>query len=133
MTVVESFAAYLQALGIGTLGQDLWIGEAPSSMNSVDTLCWIVASGGSPLVTNQTGEMTKEYQVQIFYRDRDYKDVSTVLFGLEEELNCDGCTQLSGFDTVDMKATQFPIDNDLDSEDRKVGLLSVTITTYKEC
>lgn len=102
-------------------------------MNAVDSLWWIIDSGGSPLSRNQTGETTKEYQVQIFYRDRNYKSVKNKLFSLEEDMNCDGCTQLSGFETVDMEATTFPIDNDLDSEDRKVGLLQVTITTYKEC
>jgi len=133
MTVAASFATYLQSLGIGTLGQDLWIGEAPSSNEVPDKLWWIVPSGGAPVRKNKTGELTKAYIFQVYSRNRNYRELEQAMFQLEEDLNCDGCTQLDGFDTVDIEATTFPIDNDLDGEDRKVGLLQATLTIYKEC
>lgn len=134
MNLLDSFAKYLQNdLGIATLGQNLFIGEAPSSNNAQDSLWWVINSGGAPILKNQTGESRKAYQVQVFYRDRNYKSITDAMFALEEQLNCDGCTQLEGFDTIDIEATTFPIDQDLDSEDRKIGMLQATITTYKEC
>lgn len=133
MTLIESFATYLQSITGSVLGQDLFIGNAPSSNKVPDSIWWIIDNGGSPIKKNSTGESMKRYQVQVFYRDRDYEVVKNKLFALEEELNCDGCTQLQDYITVDIEALTFPIDNDLDVEDRKVGLLQVNLTTYKEC
>lgn len=133
MNIATSFATYLQSLSIATLGQDLFIGTAPSSNEAPDTIWWIVANGGGPLRKNQTGETTKSYTVQVYCRNRNYRELADQMSLLEENLNCDKCTQLDGFETVDIEATVFPTDIDLDDEDRKVGLLQATITTYKEC
>lgn len=133
MNICESFAQYMDDLGIATPGQDIIIGGAPSSNKSPDDLWWILMNGGAPLKKNSTGESLKSYQILVYRRGRNVKVVQDALFSLEETLNCDRCTQLDGYDTVDIEVTAFPIDNDLDSEDRKVGLLQVTVTTYKEC
>lgn len=133
MTLSKSFALYLQGLGIATLGQDLIIGRAPSSKEVADDLWWILSNGGGPLSKNQTGEMRKQYSILVYRRGKNYREIDEQLSQLEEDLNCDRCTQLEGFDTIDIEATAFPTDDDLDSEDRKVGLLQVTVTTYKEC
>lgn len=131
--IAQSFANYLQGLGIATLGQDLWIGEAPNSNEVPDNIWWILAFGGSPIRKNGTGEATKQYQIQVFARNTNPRVIASAMSQLEEDLNCDGCSQLDGFDTIDIEATVFPIDQDIDSEDRKVGLLQATLTTYKEC
>lgn len=133
MNLVDAFAAYLVSLGIGTLGQDIFIGGAPSSDVANDNIWWIVSNGGGPIKKNSTGESMKQYQVEIHARNRDYKTILDNLYQLEERVNCDSCTQLDGIDTIDMIATVFPVDNDLDSEDRKTGMLQVNLTTYKEC
>jgi hypothetical protein len=133
MNIATSFANYLEGLGIATLGQDLWIGEAPSSNEVPDSIWWILVNGGSPIRKNSTGESTKSYQIQVFSRNRNPRIIADAMQLLEENLNCDDCAQLEGFDTVDIEATVFPIDTDLDDEDRKVGLLQATLTTYKEC
>jgi hypothetical protein len=51
MNLSESFADYLETLSGATLGQDLFIGNAPSSNKVQDTIYWIVATGGN-IVTN---------------------------------------------------------------------------------
>ncbi len=133
MNISEQFAEYLETLGVATRGTDLWIGRAPTSVEVPDDIWWIIQNGGSPVRRNSTGETLKSYQVQIYGRSRNYKKLLDDLFVIEQDLNCDGCSQLSGLDTIDIEAVVFPIDNDLDSEDRKVGLLQANITTYKEC
>lgn len=80
----------------------------------------------------KTGESVKQYIIDIRLRSRDYETVYENLQALEEDINADLCSQLTGYDTIDVEATNFPIDDDLDSEDRKVGLLRVTLTIYKE-
>lgn len=133
MNIAQAFGTYLDDLGIATLGQDLIIGRAPNSNEVTDNLWWILSQGGSPISKNASGESMKRYSIYIYCRNVDYKTIEDALYSLEETINCDGCTQLTGFDTIDLEASVFPIDNDLDSEDRKVGLLQVNITTYKEC
>lgn len=133
MTITSSLASYLQTLGIATLGQDLIIGRAPSVKETQDDIWWILSSGGGIVQKNQTGEARKSYTALIYRRGRNYREIDDELQQLEEDLNCDGCTQLDGFETIDIEATTFPTDDDLDSADRKVGLIQVTVTTYKEC
>lgn len=134
MNIAEAFADFMESsLGIATLGQDLFIGEAPDSNVSPDALYWITTSGGNPVNKMHSGEVLKQYTINVFYRDTTEEAVYNELQSLEESVNCNGCTQLEGYETVDIEATTFPVDDDLDSEDRKVGLLQVTLTTYKEC
>lgn len=72
----------------------------------------------------------KQYLISVYMRSLDASLVYDQLQALEESLNSDGCTSLNGYDTIDIEATTFPTDQDLDNEDRTVGLLQATITTY---
>lgn len=133
MNIAESFAELLETLTGSTLGQDLFIGQAPSSNKVPSSIWWIVASGGNRDTDLVTGESVKSYSIEVYYRSRDYKTVYNAMQTLEEDINCDGCVQLDGYDTLDVKASVLSIDSDLDSEDRKVGLLQVNLTIFKEC
>lgn len=134
MTLLQSFKEFAIGLGISSLGQESFIlGRAPSSKETQDDLWWAIQNGGGIVSKNQTGEQRKQYIILINRRGRNMRQVEEDLLTLEENLNCDGCTQLEGFDTIDIEATILPNDDDLDSEDRKVGLLQVQITVYKEC
>ena len=133
MNIAKSFATYLQdELSVATIGQDLFIGLAPRSDKAPDTLWWIKAFGGDPTTRLKTGETMKQYIVEINYRNRDYETVYEQLQSVEESINSDTCSQITGYDTIDIEATTFPIDDDIDSEDRKVGLLRITLTIFKE-
>lgn len=132
MNLAESFAEYLEDQSIATIGQDLFIGEAPSSNKVPDPIYWVESSGGDNLRKLKTNAKLKSYLVEVRYRNRDYATVYNNMHTLEELLNSAGCVQLQGFETVEIEATTFPIDDDLDSEDRKIGLLQANITTFKE-
>lgn len=129
--LAESFVGYLEDLGIATFGDDLFIGEAPSTNLVADSIWWVTASGGTPETRLLTGETVKNYLVEVFYRNRDYQAVYDAMHSLEESINADRCTQLEGFETFDIQATTFPVDQDLDAQDMKVGLLQASIRTYK--
>lgn len=131
MNIAEAFATYIDTSTAFTIGQDLFIGQAPSSDKVPDSIMWVEASGGDTERKAHTGERMKSYLVEVRYRNRNYQTVYDTLHDLEEDLNQSECINLSGFETIQVEATTFPIDEDLDSEGRKVGLLAVTITTYK--
>ena len=128
MNIVESLASYLISIGYGTaLNTDVFIGGVPTIPS---TAYWYIFSGGSPVTKNTTGEKIKSYSVQFFYRNVDAEDVYNKLQLIEVELNKSSCAQLSGFDTIEIEATVFPTDNDIDLEERTVGTIQVAIKTY---
>lgn len=134
MNITEAFADFLQDnLGIGTLGQTIFIGNAPNSNDVPDAIYWVVQSGGSIVQDNQTNESIKSTFIDVYYRDVSYQEVYDNLHSLEETLSCEGCVTLSGFDIIKIEVASFPVDQDLDNETRKVGLLKVNILNYKEC
>lgn len=133
MNIAEDFADYLETITGSTLGQDLFIGEAPSSNKVGDNIFWIVTSGGVKTLKAQTGEAIKAYTIDVYYRSTNYQGVYNVMQALEEELNCAGCVQIGSYDTIEVEAITFPIDTDLDDEERKVGLLQANLTIYKDC
>lgn len=131
MTILDSFAEYLDNLGIATLGQDLFIGEAPSSKQVSDSIWWIIDTGGNNLINLSTGEQVKNHRISIYHRGTNYQTVKDNIHDAEELINSDGCTQLNGYETLDIELASFPIDNDIDAEDRKIGLLQINLKTYK--
>lgn len=133
MNIEESFVKYLETIGVGIFGQDIFVGQAPSSNKSNDSIWWIIESGGNKLKKAATGESLKQYSLDLYKRGVDYKEVKNSMYQLEELLNCNHCVQLDGYDTVEINTVSFPIDRDLDSESRKIGMMQINITTYKNC
>lgn len=127
MTLKRSFAQYMESLSLGTLGDDIFITSAPLN---VAPCWWIIATGGTPVITNQTGERIKNYIISVYYRDVDAETVDETLQSFEALLNTGNCDQLEGFNTIDMSVTTFPADQDIDVQDRSVGLAQVSIQTY---
>lgn len=140
MTLAGAFTIYLASVTGSTFGQDLFSGQAPSSNSTLpngsqvpDALWWFTTSGGAPETKLVSGEKVNSYLIEVNYRNRDGQTVEQKLHDLEEALNCAGCVELTGFETFEIEATTFPVDQDWDSEDRKVGLLQATIRIYKSC
>jgi hypothetical protein len=135
MNVARSFAQYLEDSGVATFGQDLFISRAPTS-NDRDTsgstvpqnIWWLVANGGSP-----DSRLLRNYSLNVYYRDRSADAVYEKLQKLEEDITCEGCLTLEGYEVVEVVSSGFFADQDIDSEDRTVGLLQVNIKVYKEC
>ena len=129
MNIAEAFVEYMEDLTMGTLGTNIYISSVPQE--APDAVWWVVKSGGSPVRKNSTGERVKDYNLSVFYRDIDAEQVYELIQDFEEEINSKGCIQLDGYDTIEMEATVFPTDQDLDNEDRVVGLISIRITVYQ--
>lgn len=133
MNIAEAFVDWLEDLGVGILGQNIYIGLAPSSNKVQDNIYWVVASGGTVVSETVTGESLKDYTLDLYYRSTGYKDIYDTLYGLEQSINCNGCLNLEGLEVVSVKATQYPADEDLDSEDRKIGLLQISLSVFANC
>jgi len=129
MNIAKDFVDFMVAQGLGAFGESIFIGNMPASTPNT---CWsVIPSGGRPLIPNSTGERVKAYTLEVRYRSNNAEDVYDTLQAFEELVNSNSCTQLANFDTIDLEALVFPTDEDLDSEDRTIGLVQVTLTTYK--
>ena len=131
MTIAESFIQFLEDQGIATFGQDLYLRKVPNSYNTTKDVYWVIPSGGQPLSKLKTGEILKQYSFLIYFRSMKVKIVEEKTFELEELLNCSGCVSLEGFDVVSIDVNRYASDEDIDLEDREVGLVQVNINTYK--
>lgn len=129
MNISKSFTEYMVSLDMGIFGNNIFIGNIP--VEAPDKAWWINSSGGTTSSKNSTGERLKNYILNIFYRNTDAEDVYEKMQSFEEEINAKQCIQLNGYDTVEMEASVFPTDQDIDNEDRVVGLLQVKISTYQ--
>lgn len=133
MTLSQSFVKLLEEKGYGTFGQNIYLFRVPNSMKTETEILWLIPTGGTPISRNKTGEMVKSYQILIYYRSNSARKVDEVMNDLEQMLNCASCVNLEGFELVDIRVTQLPIDQDLDSENRMVGSISVQLQVYKSC
>lgn len=139
MNVVRAFAEYLQGAGVATLGQNLFISRVPSSKKlreeNIDPnrIFWLKAGGGSPVSKSVNGSSTKNHVIEIYLRDLEGNAVNETLQELGDDLSCAGCVTLEGYDVVEVDTNGPWSDQDLDDEERTVGLLQVTITIHKEC
>jgi hypothetical protein len=133
-TLSQAFVEFLEEKDVATFGQDLYINRVPDSTKTQDSIYWILTSGGAPISKLRTGEVLKLHAISIYYRSNSNEDVERTLHKLEQLLSCANCLQLTGFEVVDLEISQYPATQDLDSEDREVGLLQINIKTYKkEC
>jgi hypothetical protein len=129
-TVGEAFVKFLEDKGIGAFGIDLFLGELPQT--APDNSWLVVVGGGSPEVVTLDGGMIKLYTFNIYHRSLAGKEIERELFSLEEDLNCATCVNLSGFETIYTRATNFAQDIDLENENRRIGLLQAQIRLFKQ-
>lgn len=133
MTISRAFVDFLEEKGFGVFGQNIYLYRVPNSFQAETEVLWVIPSGGNIVGRNKTGELIKAYQFLVYYRSVSAEKVDVALSAIEEQLNCSGCVELNGFELVQVNTTQFPVDQDIDSENRMVGMLRVQLEIYKSC
>lgn len=133
MTVFQAFINFLEEQGCGVFGQNIYAYRVPNSKKTQTELYYLIPSGGSPVRRTSTGKAIKLYQILIYFRSNSAEKVDNTLNELEKLLNCAGCVELEGFELVDIQATSFPTDQDLDSENRMVGMIQCQLQVYDGC
>lgn len=140
MNVLRAFANYLQTTGVATLGQDLFISRAPSSTAKAvngspvsDRIFWLKSAGGTTISKAVTGSTQKNYLIELYLRDVNTEGVHETMQDLGEDLSCTGCVTLENYDVVSVSVNGPWTDQDMDNEERDVGLLQITVLINKEC
>lgn len=128
MNIVEAFANWLGTESVATLGQDLFISRSPKQPNS---LYWLIAAGGASGNRNVNEGVLQTHNISVYFRDNDGQVVYDNLHDLEEMVLTTGCLTLEGYEVISISTDGPFTDNDLDNESRTVGLLQITIETYR--
>lgn len=128
--IADEFAKWMDNMGFGVLGSSLFIGGAPDVAQ--DDCWWIVTSGGNNIGKNVTGEKQKNYLISVYYRNTNQSEIYNRLEEMEFIVNRPECIQLGNYEVLEAETTLFPADQDLDIEERSVGLIQITLTIYQE-
>lgn len=124
MNIKKAFAQFMTAQGY----TPVYIGGVPQ--DAPERSWWITGSGGANIIKTKTGQKLKNYTLSVYYRALDAEHVDETLQQFEEFINADNCVDIGNYDIIETEATLYPTDQDLDNQDRTVGLIEVTLTVY---
>lgn len=128
MNIKKALVEFMEDNGFGTFETDLFIHRAPEDPA---VLWWVTGGGGTARSKNDTGEKQKTYVLSVYYRDTDGERLAERLQAFEELVNSPDCLTFPNYDIIEMEATQFAADQDIDVEERMVGLVQVSLTIYQ--
>lgn len=129
MNITRAFVKWLEDEGYGTFGQNIFIGGVP--LEAPDSCLWVLSAGGNVISKNSSGEKQKNYVFSVYIRDLDQQNLYNLLQQIEEEANKKDCIELDGYEVLEVETIVFPTDQDLDNEDRSIGLLQIAVTVYQ--
>lgn len=132
-TVAESFVQLIEAWGLGTSGQDLFLHRVPNSKQVASDITWITCAGGTPSGYNLTGERLFTYIFNVNVRSTNAKTVEKKLWAFSDKLSCLGCYSLMDHEVISVRVSNFNIRQDLDAEERMYGYIQVQLVVHQTC
>lgn len=131
MTVAKAFANYLVAANGLTLGTNLFISRVPSSNQASDPVWWLKQSGGQVVSRTTQGGALKQYLIEVNMRAYGGEAVDEALQALGDSLTTSFVT-FDEYDLYQIEPNGPWTDQDLDNEERSVGLLQVKVIINEE-
>jgi hypothetical protein len=132
MTVAQAFATYLQSINVATVGTNLFMSRWPSSKKTADPSFLIKEAPGQLVQRTIQGQAINRYLIELYMRDYNASNVDATLQSLRGQLTTSAVT-LSGYTLYSNPETNGPwSDQDLDDEERTVGLLQIRLTIIEE-
>lgn len=129
-TVNEDVLTYIQMIGCGTFGVDLFYGRVPNSNKLPVALWWLTPHSVAVTNHNVTGEDSLTYRYELSYRDVSLKKVDHELFRITKEIVGSHCYDLDNYHTIDVELISAAPKLDVDIENRVVGTVEFKITVY---
>lgn len=129
-TVNSDVINYLQSIGCGSFGTDLFFGRVPQSAKTPVDLWWVVPNSSNVTQHNVSGEDTIEYHYELYYRSMSVQKISEKLFQASKEIVGSHCYNLDNFHTIEVKLESVNQPTLKDSEERLIGNIVFTVTVY---
>lgn len=121
ITVNTDIINYVQTIGCGKFGQDLFYGRVPNSNKAPIAVWWITPEVADLLHHNPTGEDTLDYRYEIHYRDVSLQKVDEELFRITKEIVGSHCYNLDNHQTMDIRLVSAQPRFTTDIEGRVLG------------
>lgn len=129
-TVNEDVLTYVQMIGCGTFGVDLFYGRVPNSNKLPVALWWLVPHSVSVTNHNVTGEDSLTYRYELSYRDVSLKKVDHELFRITKEIVGSHCYNLDNYKTMDVRLVSVSPRFSMDIESRVLGSVLFSVKVY---
>lgn len=129
-TVNSDVLNYVQFIGCGTFGTDLFFGRVPNSNKTTTKLWWLSQTNLNQTKHNVTGEDSLRYQYELHYRSTSLQDVDEEMFRITKEIVGSHCYELDNFHTIEINLVSAGQRTDIDSEGRVVGTVVFTVSVY---
>lgn len=129
-TVNSDVITFLQSIGCGTFGIDLFFGRVPQSQKVPTELWWVVPTNASLSQHNVSGEDTIRYVYELNYRSLSVQKLSDMLFKATKEIVGSHCYNLDNYHTINVELVSVNQNTMKDSEERMVGSVTFVVTVY---
>jgi hypothetical protein len=135
---LSAMAQWLEAQGVATRGQDLFIGEAPRQISENDVnapQAWLVAAGGAPEGTD-FNLWKRGLFISVFRRDQDperlfdwFENLANVVAAANKpDVSGSSCFSIDNYDVIRIEISSELIDTDVNSEENKTGVMVLKLT-----
>lgn len=129
-TVNTDVLTFVQLIGCGKFGENLFYGSVPNSNKIPTSVWWVVPQSTFVDNHNVTGEDTLVYRYGLFYRNVSLKKVDDELFRITKEIVGSHCYNLDNYHTINVElVTAVPRIN-VDAENRVYGTVDFKVTVY---
>lgn len=129
-TVNSDVISFLQLIGCGTFGIDLFFGRVPPSQKVPTELWWVVPTNTSVSQHNVSGEDTLRYVYELNFRSLSVQKLSDKLFQASQEIVGSHCYNLNHFKTMNVELVSVNQQTMKDSEERLIGSITFVVTVY---
>lgn len=130
-TVTKDVITFLEQIGIGVFGENLYCGRVPDSKQTQATLWWLSPNGLSLAKQhNLTGEDTFNYAFRLYFRNIKYEEVDKAIFKATRLLTSNHCYSLPHFTTCDINITNSNSNFSIDLENRVIGYIAFEVKVY---
>lgn len=129
-TVNTDVVTYLQLIGCGNFGTDLFFGRVPQSQKVPTELWWVIPLNSTILQHNASGEDVIRYTYDLNYRSLNLQKVNEQLFKASQEIVGSHCYELDNFHTINVELVSVNQNTMQDSENRIIGSITFTVTVY---
>lgn len=131
--LARDFVTVMEELELGTFGNDIFISRWPTG-KSIPNKCWLVKADGGEIQSRLvTGELRQTFVLSVRLRAVNPEDVYNALYALQSQLGCEECLSLEWYNVIEVSTSGPFVDEDIDLEERTIGEILFTITTYKDC
>lgn len=129
-TVNTDVITYLQLIGCGNFGTDLFFSRVPQSQKVPTELWWVIPVSSSTIQHNASGEDVIRYTYELNFRSMSAQKVNENLFKASQEIVGSHCYELDNFHTINVELVSVNENTRQDSESRIIGSVTFTVTVY---